>query len=128
MVEHQVARPSSPLDPSSVRALRADVGAVDCRHWLPVFHEGVREILRLVRERRRQILLFEIPPALSIQLALLGVAVSENKALITPEGLDVTYGHCPSCGGMLRLGAEGSYVCAHCRKHLTLADGSILAL
>lgn len=127
MVEHRVARPSGPLDPSSVRALRADVGAVDCRNWQPVFHEGVREVLRIVRERRNPILLFEIPPALSLQLSLLGVAVEENKALITPEKLDHTIGHCPSCGGMLRLGREGSYICTHCRKHLTLADGSILA-
>jgi hypothetical protein len=126
MVEQHVARPSGPLDPESVRAvLRPGVDAVDCRRWAPVFHEGVRELLRMVHDSRRQLLLFEIHPGLSVQLSLLGVRVSEGRAIV--RQMDSTIVHCPACGGMLRLSGEVQFDCAHCKKRLALADGAVLA-
>lgn len=127
MVEHHVARPVSPLDPESVRSvLRPDIGGVDCRNWSPVFYEGVRELLRAVRDRKKQLVLFEIPEPLALQLSLLGVPVSEGRAVIQAESGPLI-GHCPSCGGMLRLPGEGQFECGHCRARLLFQDGSILA-
>ena len=126
MLEHHVARPFCPLDPESVRAvLHQGVDAVDCRRWTPVFYEGVRELLRTVRDSRRQLLLFEIPRALALQLSLLGVPVSEGRAIVSPDTSNMI--HCPACGGMLRLSGEEQFDCEHCRKRLVLADGAVLS-
>lgn len=126
MVEQYVARPSGPLTRESVRAfLRPGVDAVDCRKWSPVFYEGVRELVSSVRARQRQLLLFEIPRGLAVQLSLLGVPVSEGRAMVSPD--TSTLFHCPSCGGMLRPSSEAQFSCEHCRKPLALADGSVLS-
>lgn len=128
MTEHHVVRPESALDPLSVRTvLRPGVEAVDCRNWLPVYHEGVRELLHTVKIRGIRVLLFEIPRPLALQLGLMGVAVQDNRAFLDAQQIPGIIGACTACGGLIRFEKEGFSECPHCRRRIELVDGSVLA-
>jgi len=125
----EVIRPEGALDEVSVRrvGLALSAAAIDCSLWTPVYHEGVRELIRQLLLLDRPVILFNLSAPLSLQLGLLGVAVSDGSAIFNRiDAADQFVTICPGCRKQIRLGRGGEFKCPSCGERIITKGGIII--